>query len=327
MSAIEFPGEDLRMRAEGRRQILGGALVTLSAAAIAIVPTLARFAYEGGSDTLTVITARSIVSALSCFIVVIALNRPVVIGRKELAISMALGVLYAVHLYGLLEAVHYLPVNMVIIIFYLHPLIVGVIAMLAGRGRMGWKMFSALAAAFVGLGLAVGFSFGAINMFGVALALMAAILAAAIIIGGSHAMRECDSLSVTSYMLLSAAIVLAALSFTQTLHWPVTASGWIGCAGVATAYTIGTIAFFAAIPLLGAVRAAMISNLEPVLGILFAMAVLGENVSALQGLGMVAVIGSIFAMEAVRSPRPQSKCIPDPICDRGHSDPAPQTAI
>jgi drug/metabolite transporter (DMT)-like permease len=306
-SRMKILGGDMRMRSEKRRQALGGALVTLSAAAIAVVPTLARFAYDGGSDTLTVITARSIVSAVSCFLVVIALNRPLVITRKALAISMALGLLYAVHLYGLLEAVHYLPVNMVIIIFYLHPLIVGVIAMLAGRERMGWKPFGALLAAFVGLGLAVGFSFSAINMFGVALALMAALLAAAIIIGGSHAMRECDSLVITSYMMLSAAIVLATLCQTQGLHWPVTPSGWIGCAGVATGYTIGTIAFFAAIPLLGAVRAAMISNLEPVLGILFAMAILGETVSFWQGLGIVAVIGSILAMEAARRPAPASR--------------------
>jgi drug/metabolite transporter (DMT)-like permease len=301
MSAMAILGEDLRMRAERRRQLAGGALVTLSAAAIAIVPTLARFAYDGGSDTLTVITTRSLVSALSCFLVLIALKRPLAIARKPLAISMALGVLYAVHLYGLLEAVHYLPVNMVIVIFYLHPLIVGVIAMLASREKIGWKTFSALAAAFVGLGLAIGFSFSGVNMFGVALALMAALIAAVLIIGGSHAMRECDSLVFTSYMMLSAAIVLAMVGLSQGLNWPVAALGWVGCAGVAIAYTVGTTTFFAAIPLLGAVRAAMISNLEPVLGILFAMSILGETVSALQGLGMATVIASIFAMEATRS--------------------------
>jgi hypothetical protein len=37
-----------------------------------------------------------------------------------------------------------------------------------------------------------------------------------------------------------------------------------------------------------------------VLGILFAMAVLGEGVSTLQAMGIVLVIGSIFAMEAGR---------------------------
>ena len=300
-SRIGIPRLYTRDRPEARRQLLGGALVVLSAAAIAVVPTLARFAYDGGSNTLTVITARSIVTAVSCFLVMIALERPLAIGRGALGISLGLGVLYAVHLYGLLGSVHYLPINMVILIFYLHPLIIGVMAMLAGRETMEWKSLGALAAALVGLGLAVGFSFGTLNLFGVMLALMAAVIAAVIIIGGSHAMKNCDSLVVTCYMMLSAAVTLATFSVVQGgVHWPVTLSGWIGCSGVAIAYTIGTITFFAAIPLLGAVRAAMISNLEPVLGILFAMAVLGETVSPLQGLGIVTVIGSIFAMEAGR---------------------------
>lgn len=65
-------------------------------------------------------------------------------------------------------------------------------------------------------------------------------------------------------------------------------------------YTIGTVTFFGAIPYLGAVRAAMITNLEPVLGILFAMMILGERVSSVQGLGIVMVITSIFAMEMAR---------------------------
>jgi drug/metabolite transporter (DMT)-like permease len=300
---IGIPRLDMRDQPEARRQLLGGTLVVLSAAAIAVVPTLARFAYDGGSNTLTVITARSIVTAVSCFLVMIALKRPLAIGRGALGLSLGLGVLYAVHLYGLLGSVHYLPVNMVILIFYLHPLIVGVMAMLAGRETMSWKSFGALAAALVGLGLAVGFSFDALSLFGVTLALMAAVIAAIVIIGGSHAMKNCDSLVVTCYMMLSAAVTLATFGLVQGgVHWPVTLSGWVGCGGVAIAYTIGTITFFAAIPLLGAVRAAMISNLEPVLGILFAMAALGETVSPLQGLGIVTVIGSIFAMEAGRRP-------------------------
>jgi len=288
----------------GRRlQLFGTFLVVLSAAAIAVVPTLARLAYDGGSDTLTVITSRSIVTAVVCFLVMAVLGRPLVIRGNALRISLVLGVLYAVHLYGLLGAVSYLPVNIVILVFYLHPLMVGAVAILFGRETMSWSRFGALVAAIVGLGLAVGFSLGNLNWIGMALALTSAVLAAVVIIGGSHAMKGSDSLGVTCYMMLSAAACLALLSLIQgDLHWPVTLQGWTGFGGVAIAYTIGTVAFFAAIPFLGAVRAAMISNLEPVLGILFAMAVLGEAVSPLQGLGIVLVIGSIFAMEMGRRP-------------------------
>ena len=290
-------------RSSRRLQLFGAFLVVLSAAAIAVVPTLARLAYDGGSDTLTVITSRSIVTAGACFLVMAALGRPLVICGSALRISLALGVLYAVHLYGLLGAVSYLPVNIVILVFYLHPLMVGIIAILFGREAMTWGRFGALAAAIIGLGLAVGFSLGNLNWIGMALALTAAVLAAVVIIGGSHAMKSSDSLGVTCYMMISAAASLVVICMIHgDLHLPATIQGWTGFSGVAIAYTIGTVTFFAAIPLLGAVRAAMISNLEPVLGILFAMAVLGEAVSPLQALGIVLVIGSIFAMEARRRP-------------------------
>jgi drug/metabolite transporter (DMT)-like permease len=48
------------------------------------------------------------------------------------------------------------------------------------------------------------------------------------------------------------------------------------------------------------VRAAMITNLEPVLGILFAMLILGERISPVQGTGIGLVIASIFALEMKR---------------------------
>ena len=68
----------------------------------------------------------------------------------------------------------------------------------------------------------------------------------------------------------------------------------MGFGGVALSHTIGTVVFFSAIPLLGAARAVMITNLEPVLGILFAMIILGERMSPVQGAGIALVIASIW---------------------------------
>jgi drug/metabolite transporter (DMT)-like permease len=284
-----------------KRDLFGAGLVVLSTATIAVVPTFAKLAFDGGSDTLTVITARSMVTAAVCLILLVVLGRPLNIARRPLWISLALGVLYAAHLYGLLGAVTYLPVNMVILIFFLHPLIIGVIAILTGHETMSLLRFGALSGAIVGLSLAVGFSFGNLDLAGMALALMAAVMAAVVIVCSSLAMKGSDSLAVTYYMMLSAAVTLVVFSLVQgDLKLPVTSRGWTGFGGVAIAYTVGTVTFFGAIPLLGAVRAAMITNLEPVLGILFAMMILGERISLIQGLGIVMVITSIFAMEIAR---------------------------
>jgi len=286
MAAIteQFPadlGQNTAIPEPSRRhQLVGAALVVLSTAAIAIVPSFAKLAYDGGSDTLTVIAGRSIVTAAICFLVTALLGRPLRIPRRSLAISLGLGLLYAVHLYGLLGAVTYMPVNMAILIYFLHPLI------------------AALVAAVAGLALAVGFSLGGLSLPGIALASLASVMAAVVITASALAMRGSDSLAVTSYMMLSAALCLLAFSLAQGhVKLPTTGEGWLGFGGVALSHTIGTLTFFGAIPLLGAVRAAMITNLEPVLGILFAMLILGERLSPLQAAGIALVIASIFAME------------------------------
>jgi len=285
----------------GRYPFVGAGLVVLSAAAIAIVPTFAKLAYAGGSDTLTVIAGRCVVTAAVCFFVTFVLGRSLVIPGGSLALSLGLGVLYAAHLYGLLGAVMYLPVNIVVLIYYLHPLIIGVIAICARHQVASPLRLGALIGAVTGLGLAVGFSLQGLSCAGIALASMAALLAAVVITCSSFAMRSSDSLAVTSYMMLSATVCLVLLSLAQgDLKLPATAEGWFGFAGVAATHTIGTLAFFAAIPLLGAVRAAMITNLEPVLGIVFAMLILGERVSPAQATGITMVIASIFAMEMAR---------------------------
>jgi drug/metabolite transporter (DMT)-like permease len=41
----------------------------------------------------------------------------------------------------------------------------------------------------------------------------------------------------------------------------------------------------------------MISNVEPLLGIIFAVLILGEHVSVLQGIGIAVVLAAIVAME------------------------------
>lgn len=283
------------------RQILGAALVILSTVAIAIVPSFAKLAYEGGSDTLTVITGRSLVTAGVCFLAVLATGRSLRMPRRALLLSLGLGALYAVHLYAFLDAVVYQPVNMVVLIYYLHPLMIGIAAICAGREALSPLRLGALMTAFVGLALAVGFSLDDLSLIGVALASIAALLAAAVIMASPLAMEGSDSLTAISAMMLSAAVCLLAFSLAQgDVALPTSAEGWFGFGGVAVAHTIGTIAFFSALPLLGAVRAAMISNLEPVLGILFAMLVLGERVSPIQGGGIALVIASIFAMEFAR---------------------------
>lgn len=281
-----------------RLQAIGAAMVVLSTVAIAIVPTFTKLAFIGGSNTLTVIVARCILTVALTWLVMVVLGQSLRLGRTPLLISLATGVFYAVMLYGFLGAVAFIPVNTVILIYFTHPLLVGLVAAWLGHEMVSLKMVGALIAAFAGLGLAVGLSFASFNLAGIALAVLSSVTCVFVIVGNGRAMKQAGSLAVIFYMMLSASIVLALplLAF-GTIALPETTSGWIGFGGVAIGYTFGTLAFFCAVPILGAVRSTMISNIEPLLGIVFALMILGERVSPLQGVGIALVLASIVVME------------------------------
>jgi drug/metabolite transporter (DMT)-like permease len=57
------------------------------------------------------------------------------------------------------------------------------------------------------------------------------------------------------------------------------------------------LAFFAAFRYISPVRATMISNLEPLLGVLIAVAVLGEHLGGWQWLGVGVVVAGLVLFE------------------------------
>lgn len=292
---------DARASPSLKLQVIGIALVIISTLAIAIVPTFAKLAYDSGSNTLSIITGRGIVSVLITFPLMLAFRQPLRIKRKPLLIGSFVGMLYAVMLYCYIGAVQYLAVSLVILIFFIHPLLVGFIVALLGFERLKPISLVALGVALVGLALAIGFAFQAFDATGFVLSGLAMVLASIGIVGNSRAMRDASGLSVVFYMMLGAAVsLLAIFPFFGTLALPTTEVGWLGFVGVAFAATTGTLTFFCGMAFIGAARAAMISNLEPIIGIVFAMAVLGERLTLMQGVGIALVLVSIVSMEVWR---------------------------
>jgi drug/metabolite transporter (DMT)-like permease len=130
---VESNGSHRPQTSDYGQQIAGIALVVLSAICIAIVPSLAKLAYDGGSNTLSVITGRSVVSVIITLALLLLLRRPMQIPFRPLAIGLVMGVGYAIILYGYLGAVNYLPVNQAILIYFIHPLLVGFSPWLSAR--------------------------------------------------------------------------------------------------------------------------------------------------------------------------------------------------
>jgi drug/metabolite transporter (DMT)-like permease len=73
--------------------------------------------------------------------------------------------------------------------------------------------------------------------------------------------------------------------------------GWLGLGGAGVGITVGLLTFLAAFRFIGAVRATMMSNVEPLFGILFAVVLLGERLHPSQWAGVVLVVAALVLFE------------------------------
>jgi drug/metabolite transporter (DMT)-like permease len=115
----------------------------------------------------------------------------------------------------------------------------------------------------------------------------------------ARAQEHATTLQVNFHMAaLTAAAFSAATTVAGAWSFPAGPVGWLGLAGAGAGLALGLLAFFAAFRHIGPVRATMISNVEPLLGILFAVAVLGERLGPWQWAGAALVVAALVLFEA-----------------------------
>jgi drug/metabolite transporter (DMT)-like permease len=83
----------------------------------------------------------------------------------------------------------------------------------------------------------------------------------------------------------------------STWSLPVNTVGWLGIAGASAGIAIGLLTYFASFRYISPVRATMLSNLEPLVGILVAGLILGERLVPAQWAGVAMVIGALVMFE------------------------------
>jgi len=287
-----------------RREWLGVALVLVSALAFGAAPTLARFAYAGGSDPPSLVAMRFFTGGLAVWLFYLAHHGTLTIAAlRDRLWALIFGVVMCIESWLYLEALTFISVSVTVLLFFSFPLMVTLIARFTEDEKLTPQRLGAFAAAFAGVALAVGATAERIDPRGVALALVAALGVAVTIAGTSRMMLRNGSVPVIAWMLIGAAlttIVLVAVRGGVTP--PATALGWIGFVGTAVFFIGGIASFFSAVPMIGPVRAAMLSNAEPVVAIGLAVTLLGESLTGPQAAGAVLIVGAILVVSRQRPP-------------------------
>lgn len=279
-------------RSESFRASLLIASSALGFGSIAIVVT---FATRSGTPLLALLTWRYLLAAILLALAAWAggVRRP---SPAALRIFFVAGLFQAAIAVISLSALRYIPAATLSFLFYTYPAWVAVIARVRHSEPLTPTRLLALVLALGGIAVMVGLSGGLrLQPIGITLALVSAFIYATYIPMIGEFQRNVPETETSMHVSAGAALFLAALGIARgdlTLDLP--RVGWISIVLLAVFSTAGAfLLFFRGLRVLGSVRTAIISTIEP-----FFTAVLGALLLA-QPLTRTTIVGGALIAAAV----------------------------
>ncbi len=277
---------------------MGRLLALGSATLLGLNTTLARLAYEGGSNPGTVVFLRIGLTTIAIGLLIVLTRRKFFLPR--VAIRPLLGVSFSVVFQGIayLSSVAFIPVGLAVLLFYTYPLMVAAASRLIDGQKIDRGRLIAFGAAFVGIGMAVGPSFSELDWRGVVLALIGGFGVMTTFMFTSSALKHIRPVSMTFYSNLFAFRLMALMvTLLDGFEVPATPMGVAGLTGVCVFYALAILMLYAAIHSIGKTMTALLCNLEPLVSIAAAALLLGETLSGLQYLGGLTVVVSLVVSD------------------------------
>lgn len=198
-------------------------------------------------------------------------------------------------------------------LFYTYPAWVAVLTALLGIERLTPMRIGALIVALGGIAMMVGTPWSAaLPLPGVARALGSAVIYAGYI-PLLHRMRgPLDAAVASAWVISGAAIVFVAWALADgVLFTGMTGSMWaIALTGAVVSTTVAFITFLRGLEVLGAVRTAILSTIEPFWTALLAALVLGQTIGRMTLVGGFVIIIAIMLLQ--RSAHPAIPDVPPP---------------
>jgi drug/metabolite transporter (DMT)-like permease len=281
----------------------GLALVVLSACAYGLGPPMARLAYNAGAGVVTASTARFVAGVAGIALLLWLGRRAMRLPARVNWGSLGLGAITTVTSLAYMGAIFFIPASLAALVFYIFPLLVALGARFTEGEPLTATKLVGLVVAFLGLAIALGVTFDALDWRGVALAVLAAFGAAAQVLAVSKVARWAGGATLPlNLRTMCVGLVgnAVALAWVGGPSWPVGSVGWSGLAGTMLFFTLGVTMMYAAIARLGPVRTSLVLNLEPLVAIVASVLLLGEHFGLQQAVSAAMVLGAVVWVQLRR---------------------------
>lgn len=273
-----------------------GILLSLSGATFfALSITTARWSYDFGSNTQTVMLVRFI----SLLFIMLLWNKarkiPLLLSNNDIIKCSFLGVFYFIGIGAYLSSVAYMPVGLAVLILYTFPILVILASAVVNKRKPGILELIALILAFIGLFIALDIDTENTKLTGVFLAGLAAIGVTINMLGSANILKRIPFTLFSLYQAIVVSTISAVfVIFSGGIALPNSSKGWMIFLVMLASFVIAYLSVYASLKVIGAVRTSTIMNLEPIMTTVFAFALLQEQMTKEKLIGAVIVLFAIL---------------------------------
>ncbi len=283
------------------RPLLGIALALAAAAGYGFAPPLARVSFENGVPTWesALFRATAVVVIFSC--VALATRASLAVPRGGWPALLALAVSTGFVSFSYLASVEFIPIGLSAIVFYTYPIVVLLASPVLEARPLGFHRVALALLAFAGLVVAIGPSFGDLDIRGILFAMTASISAAAQLFAARVVSARMPALAfgLVANMLIWPFMLAVAFWWSGgTLR--LLTEGAVAPLGYLTVFALGCVfvaTFFVHMKSLVFAPASTVApffNLEPVITMAIAALLLGERLTAHQYAGGAMVLAALI---------------------------------
>ena len=266
-----------------------------------------KYILEHGFEPIPYSVLRYGAAGALFMLVVLAVERTVRIGTRDLRLVAAAVVLLVANQLSFVYALDLSTATTVALLFGTLPIWTALVARLAGVERLGSRFWIAAALSFAGVALVTAGSDGGLsgNVLGNILAVAGAATWGGYSVLIKPLMERYSPYRLSAILLFAVFAVLGVVGVGKVAEQPLALGGlvWLAFAfAVLGPLVLTNVLWFSAIDRVGPSRAALFANLQPFLAAIIALVLLSEELTMLQVAGGLA-IGAGIAFS--RGPEPE----------------------
>lgn len=272
----------------------GKICLILSALIYGLAPMLAKIAYGGGVNGMTLTFLRTFLMLPLLFILMLARGRSFRLNKRELFDIIILGVVGgSLSIISLYAAYDYISTGLATTLHFIYPLIIVVVSALIYREKITNMKLAAVMLVTLGIFLFVDLTSRA-DKIGVALAVLSGVFYSFYVIYMDHSgLDKMDYVKLTFYLMIimSVGTYIFGATTKSIAFNEMNGTAWVFAALISFLITIGAIPLFqAGVRYEGASTAGIVSALEPITTIILGALFLGETMGLVQYFGGAMII-------------------------------------